>query len=332
MTKRFSTILVILLMGAFLYSGKKILANRNAPEMQGSESVSDIAVTTAPPVQTTFLPQMMVTDVQTTAILTTSQTVSAAKTTAVTTVTYIQTIVPVQTSSASQSPETAANDVSSSQKITTESHTSPATPPPITPATQAGFTAAPDGYFHDALFIGDSRTVGMRDYSPIAGADYFASVGMSVYNIKKQSCPVKGRGNLNFQTAITGKQYGKVYIMLGINEIGYDRTTTLNNFKNILAEIQSAQPNALIYIESNLHVAAGRSDTDKLINNANINTYNQQIAAFADGQTTFYLDVNTLFDDVNGNLRSECTHDNTHVLAKYYTQWNEWLMSNVIVR
>ena len=35
----------------------------------------------------------------------------------------------------------------------------------------------------DALFIGDSRTVGLMEYAGIDDADYFCTVGMSVYNI-----------------------------------------------------------------------------------------------------------------------------------------------------
>ena len=35
---------------------------------------------------------------------------------------------------------------------------------------------------NDALFIGDSRTVGLMEYSGISEADFFCSVGMSVFD------------------------------------------------------------------------------------------------------------------------------------------------------
>ena len=36
------------------------------------------------------------------------------------------------------------------------------------------------------------------------------------------------------------------------------------------------QPDAIIYVEANLHVTAQRSDSDKTFNNANINAFNQK--------------------------------------------------------
>ena len=46
-------------------------------------------------------------------------------------------------------------------------------------------------YFDDALFIGDSRTVGISEYGELNNATFFANTGMSVYNVfdKKVSVP-----------------------------------------------------------------------------------------------------------------------------------------------
>ncbi|MDD6478252.1 MAG: hypothetical protein PUF48_00330, partial [Oscillospiraceae bacterium] len=48
----------------------------------------------------------------------------------------------------------------------------------------------------DALFIGDSRTVGLMEYAGIDGADYFCTVGMSVYNIHKKPVSVPNVGKV----------------------------------------------------------------------------------------------------------------------------------------
>ena len=53
-------------------------------------------------------------------------------------------------------------------------------------------------YMGDALFIGDSRTVGLMEYSGIDGADYFCTVGMSVYNIHKKPVSVPKVGKVTF--------------------------------------------------------------------------------------------------------------------------------------
>ena len=56
------------------------------------------------------------------------------------------------------------------------------------------------------------------------------------------------------------------------------------------------------------------------------------LAALADGKTIFYIDINELFDDENGNLRADASGDSTHVYAKYDLDWCDWLCTKAIVR
>lgn len=178
----------------------------------------------------------------------------------------------------------------------------------------------------DALFIGDSRTVGLSEYSKIDGADFFANVGMSVYNIHKKTVSVPTVGKVTLTELLSNKKYGKVYIMLGVNEIGYDFDKTVAKYKELITFIQEKQPDAKIFIEANLHVAEGRSDSDAVVNNGAINSLNASLSKLADGKDIYYLDANTVFDDENGNLSSEKTEDQTHLYAKYYAEWGTWIV------
>ena len=85
------------------------------------------------------------------------------------------------------------------------------------------------------------------------------------------------------------------------------------------------QPNAAIFIQAHLHVSKKRSDSDKYINNKNIDRLNSELSKSANGKSTFYIDVNPLFDDKDGNLSLDKTSDNAHLYAKYYTEWGEWI-------
>lgn len=40
-----------------------------------------------------------------------------------------------------------------------------------------------------------------------------------------------------------------------------------------------------------------------------------------------YIDVNSLFDDENGNLSMAYSTDGAHILGKYYSVWVEWIRS-----
>ena len=198
--------------------------------------------------------------------------------------------------------------------------------------TQPEFTQAPEGYFDDALFIGDSRTVGLSEYGGIEGADFYATTGMSVYNIDSEKVRLGDKGVISFENLITQYSYGKIYLMLGINELGYDKDETVNEYKALVERLRQAQPEAIIFVEANLHVSAKRSSQDAIYNNQNINYINDNISVLADNENIFYIDVNKLFDDEDGNLRADTTMDETHVLGRYYKQWADWIAENAIVK
>ena len=194
------------------------------------------------------------------------------------------------------------------------------------------FQKAPQGYFEDALFVGDSRTVGLEEYGNIAGADFFATEGMSVYSIYKETSEISGIGTVSFKTLMQSRQYGKVYIMLGINELGYRLSDTAARYKDLIDKIQKYQPDALIYIEANLHVSSELSKTDKIFKNSRIDNYNNMLAKLADNRNIFYIDANEIFDDADGGLGKEYTSDNIHIMGKYYGDWGAWIAQNAIVK
>lgn len=179
----------------------------------------------------------------------------------------------------------------------------------------------------DALFIGDSRTVGLSEYAGIEGADFFATIGMSVYNIHKNSLSVPAVGKVTLTELLDNKKYGKIYVMLGINEVGYKYDSTVSKYKELIEMIKEKEPEALIFIQANVHVTQSRSESDKVVNNKAINELNTKLSELADGKKIFYLDANVLFDDVNGNLSSDKAGDSAHLYAKYYSEWGEWIVN-----
>lgn len=196
---------------------------------------------------------------------------------------------------------------------------------------QSSATSQPTsgGSFADALFIGDSRTEGLRLYGDMTGAVFFSNKGMSINNVQKEILNVDGIGEVNLSGALSAKQYGKIYVMLGINEIGSNLETNAQNFKALIDYIRSVQPKAKVIIEANLHVSAAKSSVPGTVfNNPRIDSYNNMLAAFADGKNVFYVNANVLFDDSTGNLRAECTSDGIHIYAKHYSEWAQWLLQN----
>lgn len=240
-----------------------------------------------------------------------------------------------KTPSASSGTETESNSTTQSNIITTPKDTSEDISSTKTEDSSEASTSITDNItsktnnntsMGDALFIGDSRTVGLMEYAGIDGADYFCTVGMSVYNIHKKPVSVPKVGKVTLTELLNSKKYGKIYIMLGINEVGYKFSSTVEKYSELIEFIKDKQPNAVIFIQANLHVSKSRSDSDKVVNNIAINGLNAELAKLADGKSKFYLDANILFDDKTGALSSDKSEDSTHLYAKYYKEWGEWII------
>ena len=123
-------------------------------------------------------------------------------------------------------------------------------------------------------------------------------------------------------------EYDKIYIMLGINEIGYDLDRVIDFYGKALNTIQERQPGATIYIQANLMIQKSRSDRDSVYNNKNMRYLNDHMAAFADGTKRIFVDVNPLFTDGAGNLAPQYAHDDFHLIGCWYTVWADWLYEN----
>ncbi len=191
--------------------------------------------------------------------------------------------------------------------------------------------AVDDSYFADALFIGDSRTVGLQYYGNITNATYFASVGLSVYGVFTNEVEVPGIGVVNLETLLTQHQYGKIYIMLGINELGYDFDSTFAEYQAAVQRIQVLQPEAIVYVQANLGVTANKSNSDATFNNGNIRALNERLSTLANGREVIYLNANPHFMDETQSLRAESSGDGIHLYAKYYPEWCSWLRNNAAI-
>lgn len=211
--------------------------------------------------------------------------------------------------------------------IQTEQTSEPATVPTLPPETTEPEQTLPPidpERMDQALFIGDSRTVGMMEYSELE-SDFFAGVGMTVYNVLDETVSVPDVGKVTLEQLLSNKSYDKIYLMLGINELGYDMDQTVDVYEELLDFLRELQPEARIFVQANMHVTQAKSDAHSYINNSGIDAFNDKISKFADGKTVFYLDVNPVYDDENGALSEDVTSDGVHLYAKYYVEWGDWI-------
>ena len=199
------------------------------------------------------------------------------------------------------------------------------------------FTQVPESYFDDALFIGDSRTVGLDEYGGFQeSTTFFAKTSLTIYDLFEEPekfAQLADGTKATLEEALTERKFGKIYIMLGINELGRGTTESFFNvYADAVNRIRMLQPDAVIFIQGIMRVGEEKNNTDAIFNNTNINGRNQAISLMADNRTIFYLEVNDAVCDENGNLISDYTFDQIHLKAKYYQLWKDYLFAHGIVR
>ena len=187
-------------------------------------------------------------------------------------------------------------------------------------------------YFDDAAFLGDSRTLGISDYAGLDAADFYCDSGMTIFKILEEEVTYQKTGSkVLMPEVLQNKKYGKIYIMLGMNELGYGNTEMyLEQYRQVLIQIREWQPEAIIYIMANLHVSEEKNNMETEFNNMNINSKNAASAELANGTDVFYLDVNPVFTDEEGYLNAELTFDGVHLYAKHYDAWREFLLEHAV--
>lgn len=195
-------------------------------------------------------------------------------------------------------------------------------------AAEYPFVRVDESYFDDALFIGDSRTVGLRDYTDLSEhADFLCKTSLTIYKVMDED--FKGMGTV--KEVLLKKDYGKIYLMIGINELGRGTTEDfMAKYTEVVDELHALEPDARIMIQANMKVTAKKSTSDDIFNNSNITARNHAIATLADNETFFYIDMNEAVCDENGDLKEEYTHDQIHLLGKYTELWKEYLLQHGI--
>ena len=223
-------------------------------------------------------------------------------------------------------PETTAPPVVVTPPVTNAPTETTAPPAPTTEYVPEA--AVDTTVFDNALFIGDSRTVGIYNFGQLGNADAFASTGLNMFRAFTETINVKSAGETKLQPLLESKKYDKVYVMLGINEMGYPIEPLKAKYTQLIDMIKEKQPDATIYVLANLHIKHARSENDNTFKNSKLNEINAMQAAFADGVKIKYLDVNVIFDDENKALGAGYASDDFHPYPKYYLQWSQWLAVN----
>lgn len=192
-----------------------------------------------------------------------------------------------------------------------------------------------DSYFKDALFIGDSRMVGIKLYSNLNDkTNFFCRESTNIFNLPTRNMEYKGvngeSGVTTLDSLLSSHKYNKIYLCLGINEMGSPIINYYNAYRKTLENIRAKQPIAYIFIVASMHVGIGKSQTSPIYNNTNLVQRNKAISQLANGRSIFYIDPNSALCDKDGNLISEYSEDELHLKGNYCNLWADFIRKNVV--
>ncbi|MBE5958831.1 MAG: hypothetical protein E7254_08250 [Lachnospiraceae bacterium] len=210
------------------------------------------------------------------------------------------------------------------------------------PVTEYQYTQVDDNYFSDALFIGDSRVEGIKLYGGLKKATFYSKEGISLNKIleekfikakvkkeikKKNKTVTKTvTTNINIKKALKQKSFKKIYIMIGINELGYRTKKDYKaKYKEVVTEIRKLQPDAKIFIMGMMKVTTKYQKKHPAFKNTTIDSYNEAVKQLADYQNIFYIDMNENIIDKKGGVKEKYTWDGVHLKAEYYSIWIDQL-------
>ena len=207
--------------------------------------------------------------------------------------------------------------------------------------------AVPDSYFDDACFIGHSMVVGMSNYFRLPNADFFAVNGVSAswllsnpyFTLEQTETDENGKtkpvvGTLAQALEENAGKYGKVYIMLGTNELGGEESHLrqyAGSMEKIVDLVRETQPQAKVYLLSILPVSEKRSEKDAHFNRENVLAFNARLRQLSADKQVYFVDTFSVLADAEGYLpEGSCLSDGIHILAPQYAMLKAYLKSHTV--
>ncbi|MEH1768757.1 SGNH/GDSL hydrolase family protein [Nostoc sp.] len=174
-------------------------------------------------------------------------------------------------------------------------------------ALEARAIAQGQGPNHLSILVGDSLTMWFPKQKLPAGK-LWLNQGISGDT---------SSGVLKRLGAFSATRPDVIYIMTGINDLlkGTSDEAILRNYRRILHRLRQEHPHTEIIVQSILPTRRAK------LSNNRIRHINIQLTVIAKQEGANYLNIYSLFTDMEGNLRPELTTDGLHLSQEGYDVW-----------
>lgn len=200
-------------------------------------------------------------------------------------------------------------------------------------------------FLNNSVFVGDSVSLKLKNYvtakrksnSSFFGNAKFLTAGSlgatnALWEISDKSVhPLYQGKKMKIEDSVSASGAKKVYIMLGMNDIGaYSVDESAKNMSTLLSNIKDKSPNITIIVQSVTPMIKQRQL--KNLNNSNIEKYNQKIKQICESTGYKFLDVASVMKDSEGNLPASYCSDpeglGVHFTDSACQVWINYILQN----
>lgn len=188
----------------------------------------------------------------------------------------------------------------------------------------------PREFGSNVAFIGNSRTQAFLMYTGLKDVTDYTNIGLMVDTAVTKKFITNNKGEkITILEDLKSKNIDTIYIMLGINELGWVYNSIfIQKYEELIDKIREIKPNCEIIVQSIIPVTKTKSDNDKIYNNNKIREYNALIQEMANRKEIQYVDLVPCLVDANGNLPESASPDGIHLNKEYCLKWLECLKNN----
>lgn len=187
-----------------------------------------------------------------------------------------------------------------------------------------------EDWFRDAAFIGDSRMKGIMNFAKFEYAADFSHVGLTVADVFTKSYIETASGTVTVSEALQGGTYGKIYMMTGLNELGwYDTDKFIEYYGDMVDLAKQTHPEAQIYVIGIMPVGAKATAEQAHLTNDRVQMFNGLILGMCEAKQVYFVDG---FEAVasNGTLPDDASPDGVHMEPGYCKMLTDYLLSHTV--
>lgn len=212
-----------------------------------------------------------------------------------------------------------------------------------TPGAVQGGSQVALSYFDDVAFVGDSVSLKLSYYAAATGAlgnaQFFTSgslgAGNALWEVSDESVHPSYNGvKMLIEDCVANSGASKVYIMLGMNDIGlYGIDDTIKNYEELVGRIKAKSPSVQIVVQSMTPMTSTSNILGSSLNNDNIKIYNSRLSELCKKNGWAFVDVASVMYDAQGiNLNRDFCSDpdgmGVHFTEVGCEKWIEYLTTH----